>query len=101
MNFTGLILALFALSAIGVGFFWVIRLEYHVGARVDKIVFAVGCVISLSSLFMASPMLSAIVGILGGTVIWGATELKDQEKRVAAGMFKANPKRRPSKAVRR
>ena len=100
MNFAGLISALFALFSIGVGFFWVIRLEYHVGAHVDKIVFVVGCVISLSSLLMPSPMLSAIIGIFGGTVIWGATELKDQEKRVAAGMFKANPQKRDSKAVR-
>ena len=94
MNFSGLLLALFTLFAIGIGFFWVIKLEYYVGAKVDKLVFALGCIVTALSLFVGPPMLSAIVGIVGGTVIWGATELKDQEKRVAAGMFKANPRRK-------
>ncbi len=96
MNFSGMILALFTLAAIGIGFFWVIKLEYYIGAHVDKIVFVVGCLITVSSLFVAPPIFSGLVGITGGTVIWGASEMKDQEKRVAAGMFKANPnKNRP------
>jgi hypothetical protein len=93
MNFTGLYLALFTLAAIGLGFLWVIKLEYHVGAHVDKAVFVIGCLVTTGSLFAPSPFLSALIGILGGTVIWGATELKDQEKRVKAGMFKSNPKK--------
>jgi hypothetical protein len=99
MNFIGLYLALFTLVAIGVGFLWVIKLEYHIGAHVDKAVFILGCLITLCSLFAPSPLLAALIGIFGGTVIWGATELKDQEKRVKAGMFKANPKKQPRSAT--
>ncbi|MFC2037067.1 DUF4491 family protein [Chloroflexota bacterium] len=36
---------------------------------------------------------SAILGVLGGTIICGATELPKQEERVAKGMFPANPRR--------
>lgn len=97
MNLSGLILALFTLLTIGFGFFWVIKLEYYVGAHVGKGVFVVGILITAASLVMPVPILSAIVGIVGGTVIWGATELKDQEKRVAAGMFKSNPNKQKKK----
>jgi len=91
MNLTGIYLGLFTFGAIGLGFLWVIKLEYYVGAHVAKLVGAVGIVVSLTSLFVPGFFASAVVGILGGTIFWGATELPDQEKRVAAGMFKKNP----------
>ena len=37
--------------------------------------------------------LKPIVGMIAGTIFWGATELPDQEERVRKGMFKANPAR--------
>ncbi len=93
MNLTGLYLGLITFAAIGLGFLWVIKLEYSVGARAAKVVGALGIAVSMGSLFISSFFLSAVIGILGGTLFWGATELPDQEKRVAAGMFKRNPKR--------
>ena len=95
MNLTGVGLGLFTVLAIGLGFLWVIKLEYHVGARVAKIVGALGIAVILVSLLVPSFLGSALVGIAGGTIVWGATELPDQERRVAAGMFKKNPKKRP------
>lgn len=50
--------------AIGLGYVWVIRLEYHVGAYVAKAVAALGIAIVLASLFIPSFVLSAIVGIV-------------------------------------
>ena len=76
---------------IGLGFFWVIKLEYYVGAHVAKAVGALGVVVALASLFVSEFYPAAFLGILGGTIFWGATELPAQEKRVAAGMFKKNP----------
>jgi hypothetical protein len=93
MNFSGILIGFFTLVAIGFGFFWVIKLEYYFGARIWKGVAGVGVLVSAASAFIPNPVLSAVVGILGGTVVWGAFELPDQEKRVAAGMFKKNPKR--------
>ncbi len=93
MNFFGLIIATYTLLAIGVGFLWVVKLEYYIGAYINKAVFIVGCAVTVLSLFVKEPMISALIGVLGGTVIWGATELKDQEERVKRGMFKKNPKK--------
>ena len=94
MNTTGIFFGLFAAIAIGIGFVWVIKLEYYVGAHIAKAVTAFGITITLISLFIPSFTLSAIVGVLGGTIVWGATELPDQEKRVAKGIFPANPARK-------
>ena len=80
--------------AIGLGYVWVIRLEYHVGACVAKAVAALGIAVVLASLFIPSFVLSAIVGIVGGTLVWGATELPRQEERVTRGLFPANPRKR-------
>lgn len=93
MNLSGIYMGLFTFLAIGLGFLWVIKLEYYVGAHVAKLVGIVGVLVSGASLLVPSFYLSAVIGIVGGTIFWGATELPDQEKRVAAGMFKANPKR--------
>jgi len=75
LNFSGLGLGLLMLLAIGFGFFWVIRLEYHLGARIWKAVLGIGLLICLLSLWMPTFGSSALLGILGGSVVWGASEL--------------------------
>lgn len=100
VNWTGLLLGLAMLFAIGFGFFWVIKVEYYLGAQVWKWVLALGVLICLSSLLVYSFWLSALLGILGGSVVWGATELPDQEKRVRRGLFPANPRRITSRTNR-
>jgi hypothetical protein len=82
MNFTGIWLGLFMLFAIGFGFFWVIKLEYYLGAGIWKAVLAAGLLVCLVSLFLPGFYASAIVGILGGSIVWGATELPGQAERV-------------------
>lgn len=99
MNFAGSILAVFMLFAIGFGFFWVIKLEYHLGARIWKAVFGIGLLICLASLFMPNFWGSALLGIFGGSIVWGATEFTEQEKRVQRGLFPANPKRYPKDSI--
>jgi len=93
MNFSGLGLGLFMLFAIGFGFFWVIKLEYILGAGAWRWVLVVGLLICLGSLFLPSFTGSALLGIVGGSVVWGATELPGQEQRVRRGLFPANPRR--------
>jgi hypothetical protein len=97
MNPTGLILGLFMLFCIGFGFLWVIKLEYYLGAGMWKAVFLVGILICLASLFMPDFTTSALLGVFGGSVVWGATELPGQAERVQRGLFPANPKRRGEK----
>ena len=93
MNFTGFIFACITLAAVGLGFLWVIKLEYHVGAHLAWQVGILGGVVVLGSLIVPGFTASAVVGIVGGTIIWGATELPDQESRVRKGIFPANPKK--------
>lgn len=93
MNTTGILLGLFSALAIGLGYVWVIRLEYHVGAHVARGVAALGVAVVLASLFIPSFTFSAMAGIVGGTIFWGAAELPKQEQRVARGWFPANPRR--------
>lgn len=87
------------LLAIGFGFFWVIKLEYYLGARVWKSVLVLGLFLCAASLFLPAFWPSALLGILGGSVVWGATELPDQEKRVQKGHFPANPRRKKGGAA--
>jgi hypothetical protein len=100
INFNGLGLGLYMLFVIGFGFFWVIKLEYYLGARIWKAVLAAGLLICLFSLFMPSFTSSALLGIFGGSIVWGATELPGQEERVRRGLFPANPRRARHKADR-
>jgi hypothetical protein len=98
MNATGILFGAFTFLAIGLGFVWVIKLEYYVGAHVAWAVAALGAAIVLASLFVPAFTASAILGVLGGTLIWGATELPAQEERVAKGLFPANPRKQAHEA---
>ncbi len=93
MNFTGVLLGLYMLAVIGLGFVWVIQLEYHIGAHIWKGVLLAGLLVSLASGLLSSFWASALAGILGGSILWGATELPDQEERVRRGLFPANPRK--------
>jgi hypothetical protein len=94
MNPTGVLLGLSTLCLIGVGFFWVIKLEYYLGANIWKWVLALGMLLCLASLLVPSFWGSAMLGVFGGSVVWGASELPDQEERVRRGLFPTNPGRK-------
>jgi hypothetical protein len=93
VNPTGLFLGMYMLLVIGFGFFWVIRLEYYAGAKIWKPVLALGLFICILSLFVPDFLGSALLGIFGGSVVWGATELPGQAERVRRGLFPPNPRR--------
>jgi len=57
-----------------------ITVEYYFGARVWPVVLLAGMLITLTSLLMPTFTLSTLLGILGGSVMWGATELPGQEE---------------------
>ena len=93
INTTGLFIGLFTLLAIGFGFFWVIKLEYYIGAGSARFVFILGLLLAVISLWIDNFTLSACFGIISGSILWGAIELPHQEERVAKGLFPANPAR--------
>ena len=93
MNLTGIILGVFSALAIGMGFVWVIRFEYYFGAHLWRWVAVLGLGVCALSLFMPNFMLAALVGIIGGSITWGAMELPHQSERVDHGLFRAHPAR--------
>jgi hypothetical protein len=91
----GIAIGLFSLFIIGLGFFWVIRMEYFLGYMWWPYPMALGILMIIGSLFLANPGWSALLGITGGSFIWGATELKEQAVRAELGWFKFNPNKKP------
>ena len=71
----------------------VIKLEYHIGAHIAWAVAALGAALALASLTVPRSAPSGIMGVLGGTLIWGATELPEQVERVPRSLFPANPRK--------
>lgn len=97
MNFFGLVLGLASLLIIGLGFVWVIRGEFYLGYLWWPYALGLGILLVLSSLFIPNLWGSALVGIFGASLIWGATELKEQAIRAEIGWypFNSNPKPEP------
>ncbi len=96
MSWEGIALGLFSLGIIGFGFFWVIRTEYYLGYLWWPYPMALGIALVIASLFTGNAGWSALMGITGGSFIWGATELKEQAVRAELGWFKSNPQRKPA-----
>lgn len=90
MNLFGPALGVITLLVIGLGFVWVIRGEYYFGYLWWPYVMAAGVVLVLASLFVASVWLSALLGVMSASFIWGSTELKNQAVRAELGWFPFN-----------
>lgn len=95
MMWVGLIIGFFGLFIIGMGFVWVIRMEYYLGYLWWPYPLAIGILIIIASLFVSNGMISALMGIAGGSFVWGATELKEQAVRAELGWFRFNPNKKP------
>ncbi|MGQ9491112.1 MAG: DUF4491 family protein [Anaerolineae bacterium] len=95
MNWTGPLLGLITLALIGLGFAWVIQLEYRLGWEWWPYVLAAGVALLIGSLFAPGFWASALMGIAGASLVWGSTELPKQAERARRGWFPANPRPKP------
>ena len=95
MNLFGLGLGMATLLIIGLGFVWVIRAEYHLGYLWWPYLVGLGIGLIAASIFIRSIWASALLGVIGGSVLWGATELKEQAVRAEIGWYPFNPKPKP------
>ena len=93
MNFFGILLGLTTFLIIGLGFVWVIRGERYFGYLWWPYVMGFGALVVLGSLFIRSDWGSALLGAFGASLIWGATELKEQAIRAELGWFSFNGKK--------
>ena len=87
MNFFGLALGIIAVLIIGLGFVWVIRGERYFGYLWWPYVMGFGSLLILASLFLHSLWISALLGVIGASLIWGSTELKEQAVRAEIGWY--------------
>ena len=93
MNAFGLLIGIATLLVIGLGFPLVIRSERHLGYLWWPYMLGLGLLIIAVSLFITIDWLSAIVGVLGATFVWGSTELKEQAARAELCWFPFNEKK--------
>lgn len=87
MQTFGLIAGLGTLLLIGLGFPLVIYGERLLGYRWWPYMLAAGILLVAASLLLAANGLSVLVGVIGATFVWGATELKEQAVRAELGWF--------------
>ncbi len=87
MNWFGLLLGVTTLFVIGLGFFWVIRGERFFGLLWWPYVIALGALVIGASLFIQSNWGSALLGVFGASLIWGASEFKEQAVRAELGWY--------------
>src|SRR5512140_1371093 len=90
MNTFGLFTGLSSLLIIGLGFPIVIYSERIFGHTCWPYLFSTGLLLMALSLFVPNNWASAVTGVLGGTIIWGSTELKEQAVRSELGWFSFN-----------
>jgi hypothetical protein len=95
VNYTGLLLGIATLFIIGLGFLWVVRGEYFLGLLWWPYILGLGVIVVLGSLFVGSLWVSALMGISGASLAWGATELKEQAVRAEIGWYPFNPRPKP------
>ena len=96
LDWGALALGFFALGIIGFGFFWVIRVEFHLGYLWWPYMLALGILLIASSVVVGDGGYAALLGIAGASVVWGATELKEQAVRGEIGLFPFNPQPKPN-----
>lgn len=92
-NWFGILIGLASFVVIGIFHPVVIKCEYYFSDRIWPLFLAGGAAFCVASLFAERPLLSAVLGVVGFTLLWSVHELKQQTKRVEKGWFPQNPKR--------
>ena len=92
--FKGLFIALSTFLIIGVFHPIVIKTEYYFGTKPWWIFLLLGVLSICSALFVADVFWSALLGVLGASLLWSIGELFEQKQRVKKGWFPMNSKRK-------
>lgn len=92
--FTGVIIAISTFLIIGLFHPLVIKAEYYLGTRCWWAFLIAGLVSIGSAFFIENVLWSAIIGVVGASLLWSIGELFHQKRRVEKGWFPMNPKRR-------
>lgn len=94
MQWFGLLVGVCTFLIIGVFHPIVIKAEYYFGKECWPVFLATGLICAVGAVFIKELWISALVAVLGFTLLWSIRELFEQEERVQKGWFPANPKRK-------
>lgn len=94
MYFTGITIAIITFIIIGVFHPIVIKTEYYFGTRPWWIFLVLGIICIVCSICISHAVISAIIGVIGASLLWSIGELFEQKQRVRKGWFPMNPKRK-------
>jgi len=94
LNFNGVIIGAAAFLIIAFARYITIKAEYFFSKKFWIVFLIIGITGLVSSLFIQSFIVSAILSIFGFNFLWGIGEIIEQEKRVKKGWFPKNPKRK-------
>jgi len=97
MQWLGLVIGLATFVIIGGLHPVVIKAEYHFGKHIWPIFLIGGLACAIGALFITQLWASALMSILGFSLLWSIRELFEQEERVRKGWFPSNPKRNINK----
>ena len=93
MNFEGIVIGAGAFIIIGILHPVVIKTQYYIGSKAWPVFLIAGLLCVGFSLIYIGGILSALLSILGFSLLWSVRELFEQEKRVEKGWFPKNPKK--------
>ncbi len=93
MQLEGVIVGAGAFLIIGALHPVVIKAEYHIGTKIWPAFLATGLLCIGLSVISRGFVLSALLSILGFSLLWSIPELFHQKKRVEKGWFPKNPKK--------
>jgi len=96
MNFSGLIIGAVFLVGCGLGHMLIVKGEYRFGTKWWPLLLVIGLSVVVISLFVNSPLLSGVLGIVGFISLWSIYELCRQKERVAKGWFPSKERREGS-----
>ena len=94
LHYTGVIIAVSTFLIIGLFHPLVIKTEYHSGTRYWWVFLILGILTIGTAFLIKNVMFSAIMGVVGASLLWSIGELFAQKKRVKKGWFPMNPKRK-------
>lgn len=97
MNVTGIIIGAVSFLIIGLFHPIVIKCEYYFSYRIWPVFLVGGVTCCTLSLFFNHFIISAVLSVLGFTMLWTIKELKEQDERVKKGWFPMNPNRKDNK----
>ena len=92
--FSGVAIAICTFLVIGLFHPLVIKVEYQTGTRYWWVFLLLGLGSITGAFFVADVFISAIIGVIGASLLWSIGELFSQKKRVEKGWFPMNPKRK-------